>query len=234
MKRPLIFMVEDDKDVADVNQRMLARRGYDTVIASNASDARAQFKTCEPDLIILDVMLPDGDGLGLCSEFRAKTDAPILFLTGRNDPSDMVLGIDTGGDTYMTKPYNYDEFLANVKALLRRAKKEREKVAERSVLTRGPLTVEILKSRALINGRNAQLTQKEFVILLTLIENEGRELSGEQLYEIVWGQSATNELTTVRMHVSRLRAKLGLDDIDEISISAKYGIGYCFSMDSEL
>ena len=180
-------------------------------------------------MFILDVMLPDGDGFSLCEEFRLTHDAPMLFLTGKKTPQDEMDGLNSGGDYYMRKPYDRDLLLTVIAGQLRKAERTRQKVAEATALTRGPLTLLIPQSKALVDGRDAELTPKEFAILLMLAQNEGKELTGEAIYERVWGTSANNDQNAIRMHISRLKKKLGEEDTDAFSIVAVYGGGYIFT-----
>ena len=126
-KKSLILMVEDEEQVLNTNCRMLRRRGYDVRIAQTAAEACHQLEEYLPDLLILDIMLPDGNGLDICRRFREKTMNPVLFLTGKGDVRDKVEGLQQGGDYYLTKPYNFDEFLAVIQMLLERQKRMEEK-----------------------------------------------------------------------------------------------------------
>lgn len=230
---PLILMVEDDEDTALLNSRMLKRKGYEVLLAASAAEARKLAQNNTPDLFILDIELPDGDGFTLCGEIRQNSDAPVLFLTGRKTTEDKVAGMSTGGDYYLTKPYNMDEFAAIAARLLQKAEESRSKldkaVREATELTRGPLTLHIPQGRATVNGRNAELTSKEFAMLLLLMQNEGVELSGEAIYERVWGTPMNNDSAAIRMHISRLKKKLDEDNTDGFSILTEYGGGYKFT-----
>ena len=172
-ERPLILIVEDDEDLARLNARLLKRQGYAVLIASSAAEARETVKKGSPDLFVLDVALPDGDGLSLCSEFRELSDAPVLFLTGKSSLDDKVSGLDAGGDYYLTKPHDNKEFVAVVQRLLRRAERTREIIAEASVITKGPLTLKLNEKKVYVNGCDAELTSKEYSVFLLLVENEG-------------------------------------------------------------
>jgi DNA-binding response OmpR family regulator len=227
--KPLILLVEDDEHILFPNQRMLTRRGYDVLAAASAEEARALLAAHTPDLIVLDVMLPDGNGYDLCTEFRKKSDNPVLFLSGLAEDSNKVRGMNLGGDYYLTKPCRFDELLAVTERLLVREQRVREKQAALTVLTRGPLTLDIQKSRALLSGADAGLTQKEFVLLLILMQNEGKALSGEQLYDEVWGTDSKGDIRTVRNHVYNIRAKLNADDADAFAIETVHNKGYRFT-----
>ncbi|MDR1070314.1 MAG: response regulator, partial [Gracilibacteraceae bacterium] len=130
LNSPLILIVEDDEEMARLNGRLLTRKGYEVLLAFNAAEARARVREHRPDVFVLDVRLPDGDGFALCEEFRLESDAPVLFLTGKKAPGDKVEGLGSGGDYYLIKPYDRDEFVAVVQSLLRRAEQTRQKIAE--------------------------------------------------------------------------------------------------------
>jgi DNA-binding response OmpR family regulator len=229
LNSPLIILVEDDEDMARLTGRMLSRKGYEVLLAFTAAEARERVHESKPDLFILDVMLPDGDGFSLCEEFRAGSDAPVLFLTGKKDPEDKVTGFERGGDYYLTKPYIREEFLAVVGSLLRRAAQTRKKIAETTELTRGPLTLLIPQGKALVDGRDAELTPKEFAVLLMLVQNEDKELTGEAIYQRVWGTTMGNDSGAVRQHISRLKKKLGEENTDKFSILYEQRRGYIFT-----
>jgi DNA-binding response OmpR family regulator len=227
-RKPVILMVEDDEDVLFNNRMLLNRRGHETLTAAGAAGARAILAECVPDLIILDIMLPDGTGYDLCAEFRRTSDNPVLFLSGLKETQDKVRGMNLGGDYYLTKPYDADEFAAVVERLLQRERQTREKQTALTLLTRGPLTLDIPKSRALRNGADAGLTQKEFAILFTLMRNEGQTISNENLYREVWGTPMNNDTQALRRHIANLRAKLEADNTDAYDIVSIHGKGYSF------
>ncbi|MDR1205131.1 MAG: response regulator transcription factor [Peptococcaceae bacterium] len=227
-RKPLILMVEDEEELARLNARFLTRKGYEALLAFDAAGARALVRERKPDLFVLDVMLPDGDGFSLCEEFRAASDAPMLFLTGKREPADEMAGLTAGGDYYIRKPYERELLLTAIQSLLRRAEMTRQRVTEATVLARGPLTLQIPRGKAFVDGRDAELTPKEFAVLLLLAQNEDQELTGEAIYERVWGAPLNNDKNAVRMHISRLKKKLGEEETDKFSILTGYGGGYTF------
>ena len=228
--KPLIMIVEDDRDMAQLNARLLTRHGYETIVANSATEARRYLQEAAPDLFVLDIGLPDCDGISLCTELRLQSDAPVLFLTGRSETDDKVEGLNAGGDYYLTKPYDRYELIAVVSSLLRRVEQTKKKLTETSVISRGPLTLKITESRAYVNGRDAELTSKEFAVLLFLVQNEEKELSGEIIYNTVWGTTMNNDANAVRLTISRLKKKLHEESVDEFAIFTKYGGGYTFTV----
>jgi len=226
---PVILIIEDDVELARLNARLLKYHGYDVLVANTAAEARAVLKKSAPNLFVLDVSLPDGDGFTLCKEFRLDSDAPMIFLTGRTGTTDKVTGLCTCADYYLTKPFDSDEFIAVVQCLLRREEQNQKKIDEVSVITKGSLTLRIDERKALIMGRDAGLTLKEFAVLLILVQNEEKEVSSEVIYTSVWGATMNNDANAVRLTVSRLKKKLDEENAIDFAIFTKYGGGYVFS-----
>jgi len=227
--KPTILLVEDDKVLAQLNARLLKRQGYHIVIAYTAAEARQQFAIKTPDLMVLDVSLPDGDGVTLCREFRRETDVPVLFLTGKSETKDKVAGLDSGGDYYLTKPFDSNEFLAVIHSLLRREQRIRELVSGSSVISKGSLMLNLDERRAYIDGNDTGLSPKEFTLLLLLVQNEDKEMTNEILYETVWNAPMINNTGAVRVHISNLKRKLGKENAKDFSIYNEPGKGYIFT-----
>jgi DNA-binding response OmpR family regulator len=198
-----ILLIEDNEQILRGNERMLARRGYDVASALTIAEAYAAISERMPDMIVLDIMLPDGNGIDFMRALRRDSDVPVLLLTGLSTPSDEMRGLTQGGDDYLAKPYDFGVLLARIEALLRRAGRVPK------TMTKGALQFEILASRALLRGVDMLLTQKEFALLLLLAKNEGRVLSAEYLYETVWQQPMAADDSAIKTAVSRLRRKLG-------------------------
>jgi len=228
-RNPLILIVEDDAEMARLNARFLKRQGYDVAAVNTAAEARAFFHIQMPGLFVLDIDLPDGDGFALCEEFRRDTTAPVIFLTGKTDTKDKVMGLRTGGDYYLTKPFDRDELLAVVQSLFRREEHSQKKIAEVSVIERGPLTLKLQESKAFVNGIDAELTHKEFAVLLVLIQNEDKELPYQTIYESVWGTAMYNDSSALRKQISRLKKKLDEENTDSFAILNEHGKGYTFT-----
>jgi len=228
-QNPLILMVEDEQDLARLNARFLKRKGYEVIVAHTAAEARKLFAENEPDLFVFDVELPDGDGFSLCEEFRQDTDAPVLFLTGMAETKDKITGLRSGGDYYITKPYDNDELAVVVESLLRREEQMRKKIAEISVIERGPLTLKTQEGKAYMNDVNVGLTSKEFAILVLLIQNEEKGLSNETIYKTVWEMDMGTDTGVIRKHISTIRKKLDVENLDEFDILSEYGGMYRFT-----
>ena len=223
-KKSLILMVEDEEQVLNTNCRMLRRRGYDVRTAQTAAEACHQLEEQLPDLLILDIMLPDGNGLDICRRFREKTMNPVLFLTGKSNIRDRV---------DLTKPYNFDEFLAVIQMLLERQKRMEEKIKEKfqssRQITIGSLRLDLSDGHAYLNNADTGLTRTEFSLLRLLAENQEKIFSAKELYEAVWGSCAGTDTSTVRRHIFNLRTKIGAEDTDEYDIVSVYGKGYLFT-----
>ena len=212
-----ILMIEDDPAVLELNRKFLARRGMDAISAKTLKEARNLLR--EPfDLILLDIQLPDGSGLDFVKEIRAVSAAPILMLTGLKDDADIVAGLLGGGDDYLTKPYRIDELHARVVAQIRRSEMAQ-------TLARGPITLDIVAGRALLNGDDMLLTPRDFSLLQFFIQNENRCMETNYVYEKIWRQPMAGDSQALGSAVSRLRKKLTGSGY---TISVRYKNGYCF------
>ena len=234
-ERQTVLLVEDEKDVLMVNARLFARRGYDVRTAQSCTEAYQKLKET-PDLLILDIMLPDGSGYDICQAFRQNSDHPVIFLSGKGQIADKVQGLQQGGDYYLTNPYDTSELLAVVDMLLKRHLQAVQKRQQASVICKGSLVLEVDNSRALCDGRDAGLTArdagltaKEFSLLLMLVRNEEKVVSPQELYERVWGMEAADDVRTVRFHIANLRKKLDADNAPDFDIVSVYGKGYMFT-----
>jgi len=221
----LILLVEDNADLNESNSRVLTRRGYEVQSALTLAEARAQLAEIEPDIILLDVELPDGNGIEFCEEIRDKTAAHILFLTSKTEHENMVLGLKFGGDDYITKPFHLDELLARIDAAMRRRMIDKKPV---QMITKGTLTLDIMATQAFIGGEDLALTPKEFSLLLLLVQNEGKVLSAEFVYEKTWNQPLNGDKNSLKSIFSRLRPKI---EPAGYIIQSLRGQGYMFVKD---
>jgi len=216
-----ILLVEDDKDIQEVNKSMLEwRGGYQVRLAGNLAEAREQVKEAVPDLIVLDVTLPDGNGLDFLTELRQDKNIPVLILSALGKIEDRIKGLRAGGDDYLSKPYDNDELLLRIEALLRRAGQMPDTVVK------GALTLRISSNQAFVNGVDIALGQNiEFSLLYIFVQEENRILSAEYLYEKVWGQPMTGNDKALRTAVYEVRKKL---EGSGYTIISERGKGYCF------
>ena len=220
----LILLVEDNADLNESNSRVLTRRGYEVQSALTLAEARLKLAEVEPDIILLDVELPDGNGMDFCEEIRDKTAAHILFLTSKIEHENMVLGLKFGGDDYITKPFHLDELLARIDAVMRRRMIDKKPV---QVITKGTLTLDIMATQAFIGGDDLALTPKEFSLLLLLVQNEGKVLSAEYVYETVWKAPLIGDKNSMQAIISKLRTKI---DPTGYYIDSVRGHGYVFKL----
>ena len=195
-------------------------KGYDILEAQTLEEGKALVASEKPGLIVLDVMLPDGSGIDLCKELRQDSDIPILFLTALGQESEIVQGLRAGGDDYLPKSYGLDVLVAKVEALLRRSVQRMP-----DVITKGGLVIKLSSSEVFINGEKKRLPQNEMSLLIYFAKNENRIMSGEYLYEQVWGQPMVGDNSAVKNIVYRLRKTL---ENSEFTITCRRGEGYCF------
>lgn len=207
-----ILLVEDDPNILRTNRRILEREGFTVLCAGTLQEARAKLAQHTPDALVLDIRLPDGSGLSFCEEIRPATFAPVLFLTALDEKSEIIEGLVAGGNDYITKPYDVDEFLARVKAQLRLAQVNRLAAEQSKTIKRGPLTLDTVAMRAYLKGEDMLLSGREFSVLLYLVKNEGKTLSAEQLYEGTWNQPMAGNASALWKCISRLKGKLAVSD----------------------
>ena len=221
-KKYTILMIEDDRNITTLNQKTLSRRGMDCLTAATLEQARKMLRD-EYDLILLDIELPDGSGLDFVPEIRRITAAPILILTGRREDSDIVAGLLSGGDDYLIKPYRIDELHARIVALLRRVELAQSRSLEPRAF--GRITMDSASGRAYWDGKDMLLKPKEFSLLWELISRRGDYISGEALYEKLWGDAAIGDDHTVRSHIYSLRKKIA-DVQGQLKIEQERNKGY--------
>lgn len=220
-----ILVVEDEPDIRELTRLSLAREGYEVETAATGDEALACLRRSRPDLVVLDLMLPDRPGTDVCRTIRTTpelADVPVIMLTARSDEVDRIVGFELGADDYVTKPFSPRELGLRVKAILRRGI-EPETAAES--LSHHELALDIERHRCLYRNEEITLTAKEFLLLATLMKRPGRVLTRERLLEDVWGEGIAVTLRTVDTHMKRLREKLG--DAGDL-IDTVRGVGYRF------
>ena len=218
---PTILVVEDESSIASFVALYLKNAGYAVRTAPTGMEALAQVNRERPGLIILDLMLPDIDGIEVCRRIRARLDVPILMLTARDEDVDKIIGLEVGADDYLTKPFNPRELVARVKSVLRRSAPTR-KGEESAQLTHGSLHIDAGRREARVDGQEVQLAPKEFDLLWELLDHKGLVLTRDQLLERVWGYTFAGDTRTVDVHVRQLRRKLG----EASPIVTVWGVGY--------
>jgi DNA-binding response OmpR family regulator len=216
-----ILVVEDETSIATFVSAYLRNAGYVVRTALTAQTALAEIASEPPALIVLDLNLPDGDGVELCRRVRKTSDVPIVMLTARDDDIDKIIGLEVGADDYMTKPFNPRELVARVKTVLRRAAPERRK-SEADEIQHGDLTINAGKREVYVGDEEIRLAPKEFDLLWELLDHRGIVLTRDQLLERVWGYTFAGDTRTVDVHVRQVRRKLG----DASPIVTVWGVGY--------
>lgn len=226
-----ILLVEDEAPIAEVVQSYLEREGHMVVWAASGEDALADLRRRRPDLVILDLALPDVSGEEVCARIRTTSDVPIIMLTARDGEEDLVKGLELGADDYLTKPFSPRELTARVRALLRRARSD--EVPQADVLERagGRLVLDSARRRVTLDGRQIDLTESEFRLLQTLARFPGRVYTRYELVEKVQGYEYEGYERTMDAHVKNLRRKLGEDARRPELVQTVYGRGYCFAED---
>lgn len=214
-----IMIVDDEPDILDLLEKALTIEGFHNILkVDNGNNAVSTCKEVNPDAIILDVMLPDIDGYEVCKRIRQFSHCPILFLSSKNDEVDKILGLAVGGDDYVTKPFSPKEVAFRVKAQLRRAE-YRQSAEQPHAITIGELTIDPDGCRAFKNGKDLELTAKEFEILHDLAQNRGRVISRERLYERIWGEDSFGCDNTMMVHIRHLREKIEDNPMNSLGIS---------------
>lgn len=218
----VVLLVEDNMDILEANRQALAHDGYTVWTAATLAEARERLLRDQPDVVVLDIMLPDGDGVSFLPELRGYCPAPVLFLTANDKKRDRLEGLLAGGNDYITKPYDIDELRVRVKnfiSLVRSAE------SAATVFSVGTLRLDTVAQQAFLRGGDMGLTPKEFALLHLFVRNIDNVLSTEFLYEKAWGQTMYGDDYPVKKAVSRLRTKL---EESEFIISTHRGAGYCF------
>jgi DNA-binding response OmpR family regulator len=224
-----ILIVEDEPSIASFVAMYLKRAGFGVRVAGSGESALELAAVETPSLIVLDLMLPDLDGIDVCRRVRQRSDVPILMLTARDDDVDKIIGLEVGADDYLTKPFNPGELVARVKSILRRVNPERREL-ESASLEHGELRIDAGRREVLVGDEEVQLAPKEFDLLWELLDHRGLVLTRDQLLERVWGYTFAGDTRTVDVHVRQLRRKLG----QASPIVTVWGVGYKVSTEPKV
>ena len=225
---PTILIVEDDDTVREALSAGLESEGYEVILSDNGLDGLKQAKEEGPDLILLDLMLPEMDGLSVCRALRRNSDVPIIMLTARGTEMDKIVGLETGADDYVVKPFSLGELLARIRSLLRRTRNDKQE--NQMQLTSGNINLDLTSRRVSKDDAEVHLTQKEFNLLAELMRNKGAVLSRDLLLEKVWGYTYVGNTHTVDVHIRWLREKIELDPSKPVRIVTVRGVGYRFEV----
>ena len=222
-----ILVVDDEALLVKGIRFNLQNEGYDVITGSDGLEAVAAVREQNPDLVVLDVMMPNMDGMTACSKIREFSDVPIILLTAKTDDMDKLMGFDHGADDYLTKPFNILELKARIRALLRRTGPRETKKAE-NTLSIGTISLDLDARNAYKNGTLADLTAKEFDVIEFLMRNPNRVYSRESLLDTIWAYEYRSDIRTVDVHIRRLREKLEENPAEPKYIMTKWGVGYYF------
>ena len=227
MQKPRILVVDDEVEIANLIEKYLLRDGYNVRVMYNGNTALETAQEYEPHLIILDILLPDADGIDICIKLRQLTTAPLLFLSCKDEETEKVLGLSVGADDYVTKPFSPSELMARVKANLRRAQIGSQPRSD-EVLRFDRLVIDPISHTVSVDDVAVELTAKEFDLLLFLAQHPNQVFSTEHLFHRLWGENSLGDTRTVLVHISNLRKKIQLAPDYPEYISTVRGIGYRF------
>jgi two-component system response regulator VicR len=227
-----MLIIEDEQDISRIIKDYLLKQGFEAAIAHNGGDGLRILDMLQPDFIILDLTLPDMDGIDLCRQIRERSAVPILILSARSSDTDKVLGLGFGADDYMTKPFSLSELLARINAYFRRY----ELIAATPqpadhVLRLGTLKIDRKAFQVTVSGKEVSLSAKEFELLHHLASHSNQVFSKTQLLDAIWGYSAYGDENTITVYIRRIREKIETDPANPFYIRTVWGVGYKFSVD---
>ena len=221
-----ILIVEDEVSFSDALAYLLKKESYEVEVAVNGAEAIERFQTFNPDLILLDLMIPEVSGTEVCRVIRSTSQVPIIMLTAKDSEIDKVVGLELGADDYVTKPYSSRELLVRMKAVMRRNSGDNAGLEEGALLTAGSVRMDIDKHQVTVNSVAVTFPLKEFELLEFLMRNRGRVLTRSQLIDRVWGNDYFGDTKTLDVHIKRLRAKIEEDPANPKIIHTIRGLGY--------
>ncbi|HTX31266.1 MAG TPA: response regulator transcription factor [Solirubrobacteraceae bacterium] len=226
--RTRALLVEDDPNIVDLIRANLAVRGFETIVSTDGVDALALLDTEEPDIVLVDLMLPEADGFDLCRRIRERSSVAVIVVSARQGERDKITALNVGADDYMTKPFSVEELLARISATLRRTRAGGLAEPGPAVVTAGDIRIDLTRQQVTKAGQTVHLTPTEFALLRELVTNRGKLLSHAHLLRRVWGPGYQTEIEYVRVYVRRLRAKLESDGGEPLILTAPRA-GYRFA-----
>ena len=229
LKKRTILIIEDEKDIAHIVRDYLRVNHFDVIIAGTGKEARSIMQTENPHFIILDLTLPDGDGIELCQQIREESDTPILILSARGSDTDKVLGLGFGADDYMTKPFSLSELVARINAHLRKHERMLNANKDEEILRFGKIEIDKKAYKVTVEKKEISLSAKEFGLLYFLCTHPNQVFSKKQLLDAVWGYEEYGDESTITVYIRRLREKLEGDPSQPVYLQTVWGVGYKFS-----
>jgi len=231
--RPKVLFVEDESSISGPFSKALAREGFEPVVAATAARALELADQIEPDIVLLDLTLPDGDGRDVCRALRMRGNVPIVMLTARGTETDRIVGLELGADDYVVKPFSGAEVIARIRAVLRRTAKQEGAAAPREPVTIGELHLDPAARRARLQGEELQLSRKEFDLLAELVSHAGHVVTREDLMSRVWDENWFGSTKTLDVHIRWLRQKLGDAPESPRYVHTVRGVGFRFTAPDE-
>ena len=222
-----ILVVEDEASLREPLIFLLQKEGFKTIEAKDGEEAIVLFRSANPDIVLLDLMLPGKSGIEVCREIREHSNTPIIMVTAKDSEVDRVVGLEIGADDYIVKPYSTRELIARVRAVLRRGT-EQKSLSTGMVITGGSVSLDPERHRVTVNGESVWMPLKEFELLEYLMENQGRVLTRGQIIDRIWGTDYFGDTKTLDVHIKRLRTKIEADSAEPKHILTIRGLGYKF------
>lgn len=226
-----VLIVDDEKNICELIRLYVEKEGFETFAAYDGAEAVEKFHECAPDIVLLDIMLPQKDGWQICREIRGESDVPIIMLTAKGEVFDKVLGLELGADDYMVKPFEPKELVARIKAVLRRSGKSDEKENGQEIILDG-LTINRDTYEVELKGKIIEMPPKEFELLYFLAEHKNKVFTRDQLLNEIWGYEFFGDSRTIDVHIKRIREKIETEETLGLSWQLKtiWGVGYKFEV----
>lgn len=225
-----VLVVEDEDSYVDALTIGLAKEGFEVSVARDGAEAIDIFDSVDPDLVLLDVMLPKVSGVDVCRELRSRSSVPIIMVTAKDDEISTVVGLEVGADDYVAKPYRLRELVARMRAVLRRRIADDAMVDDDDIVSIGDVSIDRERHEVIIREENVALPLKEFELLSLLMDNAGRVLTRDMLIDRVWGSDYVGDTKTLDVHIKRLRSKVESDPTNPVRIVTIRGLGYKFDV----
>jgi two-component system response regulator RegX3 len=228
-----VLLVDDEKMITDPLVRALTQAGYQAIVANNGRDGLVMARERQPDVVVLDVMMPQMDGWDVCRALRQDSTVPILMLTALGDEVDRILGLELGADDYLTKPFSTRELIARIKALLRRVELDHRQQTAGDKIIAANLRLELNTHRAFKDGQELMLRQKEYELLTLLLSRPGEVITRAEFFDRVWGTDWLGDTRTLDVHIRWLREKIEVDPSQPRLIQTVRGVGYRFTAEGQ-
>jgi len=222
----MVLVIEDEESFRDALQFMLSREGFDVILAPNGAEGMKLFDAKNPDIVLLDLMLPEVSGTEVCKYIRSKSSTPVIMLTAKDTEIDKVVGLELGADDYVTKPFSTRELLARIKAVMRRGGEF--EVDSIGTIELGPVRMDVERHALTVDGNAVSIPLKEFELLEFLMRNSGRVLTRGQLMDRVWGSNYVGDGKTLDVHIKRIRSKIEPEPDNPVYLTTVRGLGYRF------